>query len=87
MNKDQFAGAIAAETGLSKADVVRVLDSARDLSSSVIIQGGRVRLNGWVTITRVEVSERPGRNPKTGERITIPAHYRPKFKPHEGYGQ
>lgn len=87
MNKEQFAGAIAAEVGLSKAAVIRVLDSARDLSSRVIRDGGEVKLKGWVTISRVEVPERSGRNPKTGERITIAAHYRPKFKPHEGYGE
>lgn len=87
MNKEQFAGAIAAEVGLSKAAVIRVLDSARNLSSSVIRDGGEVKLKGWMTITRVDVPERSGRNPRTGERITVAAHYRPKFRPHEGFGQ
>lgn len=86
MHKDLLAAKIAEQTNLSKADVIRVLDAARDVSSAEVASGGEVRLKGWMTISSVEVAARPGRNPKTGEAITIAAHRRVKFKAHEGYG-
>ncbi len=86
MNKKQFVGAIAADTGLSQATVARVLDSARDISHNVVSQGGSVKLVGWMIIGSIDVAERGGFNPKTGKHLTIPAHRRVKIKAAEGYG-
>lgn len=45
------------------------------------VQAGRhVVLRGFGTFKTVDCKERQGRNPQTGEAITIPAHKRPVCK-------
>lgn len=44
-----------------------------------LANGENVRIDGFGQFKYVEVPERPGRNPKTGEAVTIPAHKTVRF--------
>ena len=80
MNKTELVAAMAKETNLSKKDVEDVLKSFVDVVSKELKNGGKIQLVGFGTFEVAERAERQGRNPKTGEAITIPASKSPKFK-------
>ena len=85
MTKDDFAKAIAARAGVTKAAAIAMLDAARDISLEAVKAGDEVALKGWMTISAKQMPERPGRNPKTGELVTITARKRLRVKFHGSY--
>ena len=80
MNKAELVAAMAEQAGLSKKDAEAALKAFTDVVSDELKNGGKVQLVGFGTF---EVSERPareGRDPRTGETMTIAATKTPKFK-------
>ena len=80
MNKNDLVAAVATDTGLSKADSANAVDSMLDSISSALKSGSEVRLVGFGTFSVAHRRASEGRNPRTGERIQIPASKQPKFK-------
>ena len=80
MNKNDLVAKVAADAGLSKADATKAVDAVFDSISGVLKKGSEVRLVGFGTflVTKRRASE--GRNPRTGEKIKIPASKLPKFR-------
>ncbi len=81
MNKTELIAAVAAETDLSKADVSRALDSVLENLSKALVSGESVQLIGFGAFSVSSRAERSGRNPATGEAMTIKASKVPKFTP------
>jgi len=81
MTKADLVEKIAAESGLTKADSERALNAFVKTVSTALKNGDSVTLVGFGTFTVMERAEREGRNPKTGEAMTISAKKVPKFKP------
>jgi DNA-binding protein HU-beta len=79
LNKTELIAAIAAETNLSKTDAGRAFDSALENLSRALASGESVQLIGFGTFTVASRPERAGRNPATGEQMTIKASKAPKF--------
>ncbi|MDP9929620.1 DNA-binding protein HU-beta [Variovorax paradoxus] len=79
MNKTELIAAIAEDTNLSKADAGRAFDSALEQLSRALVRGESVQLIGFGTFTVASRAERTGRNPSTGQPITIKASKSPKF--------
>ena len=79
MNKTELIAAIAEDANLSKADAGRAFDSALEQLSRALVRGESVRLIGFGTFTVASRAERTGRNPSTGQPITIKASKSPKF--------
>ncbi|SDJ66927.1 HU family DNA-binding protein [Variovorax sp. OV700] len=79
MNKTELIAAIAEDTNLSKADAGRAFDSALEHLSRALVRGDSVQLIGFGTFTVASRAERTGRNPSTGQPITIKASKSPKF--------
>ena len=80
MNKAELVAAIAEKAEISKKDSEKVLKAFVDVVTEELVKGEKVQLVGFGTF---EVSERPareGRNPQTGETMTIDASKAPKFK-------
>ena len=80
MNKTELVAAMADQAGLSKKDAEKALKAFTDVVAEELKKDGKVQLVGFGTF---EVSERPareGRNPRTGETMTIAASKAPKFK-------
>ena len=80
MNKNDLVAKVAADAGLSKADATKAVDAVFDSITGALKKGTEVRLVGFGTfvVTKRRASE--GRNPRTGETISIPASKLPKFR-------
>lgn len=79
MNKAELIEKISKRSGLSTADARRALESVLDSVSEALASGDRVQLVGFGTFKVTDRREREGRNPKTGDVITIPASKTPSF--------
>ena len=80
MNKTELIAAVAEKAEISKKDAEKAVKAFTDVVSEELVTGGKIQLVGFGTF---EVSERPareGRNPRTGETMTIAATKTPKFK-------
>ena len=80
MTKVELIDAMAAQTGLSKKDTEATLKAFIDVVTDELKKDGKVQLVGFGTFEVAARAERTGRNPKTGEIMTIPASKAPKFK-------
>ena len=80
MNKNDLVAAVSAGTGLSKSDSANAVDSMLDSIAGALKSGGEVRLVGFGTFSVAQRRASEGRNPRTGEKIQIPASKQPKFK-------
>ncbi|MBU2572006.1 MAG: HU family DNA-binding protein [Gammaproteobacteria bacterium] len=80
MNKSELIDAIADSSGLTKADAGRALDGFLTAVTTALSKGDSLALVGFGTFSVKERAERKGRNPQTGEEITISAAKIPTFK-------
>ena len=81
MNKNDLVAHVSSEAGLSKADATKAVDAVFDGITASLKKGDEVRLVGFGTFAVSERAASEGRNPRTGEKITIQASKQPKFKP------
>ena len=84
MNKNDLVTVVAGKTGLSKTDSASAVDSVLDAITDALTAGDDVRLVGFGTFSITNRRATQGRNPRTGERIQIPASKQPKFKAGKG---
>ena len=80
MNKNDLVAAVAGAASLSKADAAKAVDGVFDSITASLRGGSEVRLVGFGTFSVANRKASEGRNPRTGERIHIPASRQPKFK-------
>ena len=80
MNKSELIDAIAGKSGLTKADAGRALDGFIQSVEEALKNGDSVALVGFGTFEVKDRAERKGRNPQTGEEITLKAAKIPSFK-------
>ena len=80
MNKSELIDAIAAASGLSKADAGRALDGFTAAITNAVVAGESVSMVGFGTFSVKHRAARAGRNPRTGETIQIKASNNPSFK-------
>jgi DNA-binding protein HU-beta len=76
LTQTQLAAAVAERAELTRADAKRALDALEEVVLAELGNAQKVRLGGLVQLTvRVKpaTKKRPGRNPATGEAITIAA--------------
>lgn len=71
---------IAQEAGISKSAAQKALDATTNAVTNALKNGDTVTLVGFGTFYVGERAERQGRNPKTGEPLTIAAAKTPKFR-------
>ncbi len=84
MTKADLVDKISSDTGLSKTDAQRALDSMIDNIKKALKKNQKVTLVGFGTFSVSKRKARKGRNPRTGEEIKIPASKVPKFTPGKG---
>ena len=84
MNKNDLIAAVADSTGLSKADSAKAVDGVFDSITGSLKKGTEVRLVGFGTFSVARRTASEGRNPRTGEKIKIPASNQAKFKAGKG---
>ena len=80
MNKNELITKVADSSGLSKTDAGSAVDSVIESIVGALKAGDDVRLVGFGTFSVSDRAASEGRNPRTGEKISIPASKQPKFK-------
>lgn len=81
MNKAQLIEAISNESGLSKVESKRALESVLTIIHKRLKKKEEVRLVGFGTFSVKDRKARKGINPRTGEPIKIKARRVPHFSP------
>lgn len=84
MNKQELIASVADRSGLGKSDASRAVDAVFGTISTALQKGDEVRLVGFGTFSISQRKASTGRNPRTGEPMTIKASIQPKFKAGKG---
>ena len=84
MNKNDLVAKVADTADLSKADAAKAVDAVFEAVTGALSGGDEVRLVGFGTFSVASRAASEGRNPRTGEKIQIPASKQPKFKAGKG---
>ena len=81
MTKAELINDVAARTGLKKKDAEAAVTAVIESIKSTLADGQKVQIMGFGTFEVKERGERQGRNPFTGEALTIAASKHPTFTP------
>ncbi len=84
MNRNELVDAVATAANMTKADAATAVDAVLDTITTALKGGGEVRLAGFGTFVVSHRAASEGRNPRTGEKIQIPASKLPKFRAGKG---
>ncbi|HIK31101.1 MAG TPA: HU family DNA-binding protein [Oscillatoriales cyanobacterium M59_W2019_021] len=79
MNKGELIDAVAAKAGVTKKEADAVLTAALEAIVEAVSSNDKVTLVGFGSFESRERKAREGRNPKTGEKMEIPATKVPAF--------
>jgi DNA-binding protein HU-beta len=77
----ELIDAVATKSDLTKQDSKKAVDALFETISNTLAKEEKIQLLGFGTFEVRERAERTGRNPQTGEEMTIPASKVPAFKP------
>lgn len=80
MTKVELVSQVAAKTGLTKKDAEMAVTAVLGTITETLSEGEKVSLVGFGTFEVKDRKEREGHNPKTNEKIVIPASKAPVFK-------
>jgi integration host factor subunit beta len=80
MNKLELITALKDKAGISKAESAKVVKIFFDSMANNLAEGGRIEIRGLCSFFVKEYKSYTGRNPKTGERVTISPKRLPFFK-------
>lgn len=86
MTKKEFAKVLC-DNGVysSKAEAERKLETIFSLIEKAILEDGSFSITNWGKLEIVERAPRLGRNPKTGEEVSIPSRKSVKFRPGKAF--
>jgi DNA-binding protein HU-beta len=79
VTKSEFVDQVASESGLSKGDANKAVETALQVIEDTLKRGGEINITGFGKFSVAERGARQGVNPQTGERIQIAASRVPKF--------
>ena len=81
MTKADIVERVVLKTGYSRKDSVEVVEALFELVKGTLENGEKVKVSGFGNFEVKEKADRRGRNPQTGEEITIQARRVLTFKP------
>jgi len=81
MTKIDIVNSVYEDLGISKKDSVRIVESVFEIIKDELGKGKAVKISGFGKWTVKAKKERKGRNPQTGEALTIDARSVITFKP------
>jgi DNA-binding protein HU-beta len=79
VTKAEFTDRLASKSGLSKRDATKAVDAFLDSITEALRSGEQVSFTGFGKFSPQHRKERQGVNPRTGQKVTIPAARVPKF--------
>jgi integration host factor subunit beta len=80
MTKKDLARAIAGETGLTQTQVLEVVQKVFDGITETLVEEGRIELRNFGVFEVRRRKPRKARNPRTGEKVKVPAKLVVTFK-------
>lgn len=80
MNSSDLVNAIKEQEALSSKDAKKICDTFFDSIKETLADGERVEIRGFGSFTVKDYKSYTGRNPKTGEQISVPTKKLPFFK-------
>ena len=80
MNRVELVVALGEKAGVAKKDAEKVLKAFTEVVAEELKKGEKIQLVGFGTFEVSERAAREGRNPRSGETMTIAACKAPKFK-------
>jgi DNA-binding protein HU-beta len=80
MNKGELVNAMAEKVGLTRAQAGEALDAAIDTITEALKKGEEVKIVGFGTFVITDRAAGEARNPRTGEKVQVPASKSPKFR-------
>lgn len=80
MTKQELIAAVAENAGIKKVEAEKAITATFETITHALEKQEKVQLVGFGTFEVKDRAARKGRNPKTGEEITIPASKNPSFK-------
>lgn len=81
MTKAELVEEVATHSDLSKKDAEVIVQTVLDSIIESLQGGEKVELRGFGSFRLRERASRQGRNPKTGDKVFVPAKKVPYFKP------
>lgn len=84
MNKTELVAMVAEKANMSKKNAGVAVDATLNAITDAIAKGDKVQLVGFGTFETKHRAERTGKNPRTGEVLTIAATTAPSFKAGKG---
>jgi DNA-binding protein HU-beta len=79
VTKQEFVDAVADKAGLTKRDAGAAVDAFLDVVTSALTARDQVTFTGFGKFSTSQRAARDGVNPRTGEKVRIPAATVPKF--------
>ena len=79
MNKTELVAAVAAKAGISKKDADAAVAAVFASVTDALANGDKIQLVGFGTFSVKYRAAKESKNPRTGEKIKVPATYRPAF--------
>lgn len=80
MNKTELVAALSEKANITKKQATDFLAAYEAVITETLAEGDKIQLVGFGTYEVKERAARTGRNPRTGEEMTIPATKVPGFK-------
>jgi len=84
MNKTELVAEVAEKAGMTKGDAATAVEAVLDSITGALKAGGDVRLPGFGVFSVTHREAKTGRNPQTGQEISIAARNVPKFAAGKG---
>lgn len=85
MHRDTLIAKIAEDHGISKAQAFEIVETVAKAIPQALAADGEFTWPGFGTFAMAQRGERTGRNPRTGEPLTIPAKAVPVFRTSAGF--
>lgn len=85
LNKEGLVKAVASETGLTAADVAKVIDSVQETIINTVASGQEVKLMGFLSIEPTVRAPRTYKNPRTGEDFVAPESSGVRVRPMKNF--
>ena len=79
MTKQEFVEQVSSKSGLSRSDASKAVDAVLDSITDALRSGNDVAFTGFGKFSASARKARQGVNPRTGEKVNIPATTVPKF--------
>lgn len=84
MNKGELVNAVAERTGMGRGQAGEALDATLRTITESLKKGEEVKIVGFGTFVVADRAAGEARNPRTGEKVKVPASKAPKFRPGAG---